>query len=348
MDKVDYLIIGQGISGTCLALHLLEKGKSIKIIDNGYKSSSTVLAAGMINPITGRKYVKSWLIDTLLEYAKRFYSQCELQFGEKIQYPTTIKRNMPNIQAVNDWMARCQDDAYVPYVEAVSHEAVIAGNIYSEFGFATIKNALRIDLALLLQAAKASFIRKNIFQEEDFNYNALVLGDCLQYKNLKADRVIFCEGYKVDGNPFFNTLPFAPVKGEVVELLIPDLELDFVLRHERFLIPLGRNKYWTGGGYEKQDLTQEPTKYFMDKLLNDLDGFLQCPYEVLSHRAGVRPAVRDRKPILGAHIDYANVYICNGMGTKGASLAPYFTHHLVEHLEHGQTLNPSVDIQRFQ
>ncbi len=347
MDKLDFIIVGQGLAGSCLGHLLLARGKRFKIIDNAHKNASTKIAAGMINPVTGRKFVKSWLIDTLIPFAKDFYAELESTLGVSLMYPVDIKRNIPSVQAVNDWMARCQDDSYTSYVKPVLPEKIISNHIYSEFGFATIKNALRINLALFLEKSKALFLEKEVLVEGVFNYKELVLGEELAYANLNADNVIFAEGFKAIENPFLEMLPFRPVKGEVVILRIPHLNLDYVLRHNRFLVPLGNDLYWTGGGYDKVDLTEDPTDEFMQKLKEDLAGFLDCPYEIVSHQAAVRPAIKDRKPVLGAQQDNKNIFICNGMGTKGASLAPYFTQHLLEHIIDAKGLMPEVDVQRF-
>jgi len=349
MSKLDYIIVGQGITGTCLALMLEKRGKSVKIVDNSHRNSSTVLAAGMINPVTGRKYVKSWMIDTLMPFAIKFYSEFESELDVSILHKTLIKRNMPTVRAVNDWMARCQDANYDNYLDGVDSSQSLAGQVYSEFGYGTIKNALRIDLPKLLLTSKESFQEKGMLTEQEFNYKNLISNaDGISYDDVVAERIIFCEGYKAIANPFFGELPFTPVKGEVIELKIPHLNIDFVLRHERFLVPLGGDRYWTGGGYDNNDLTELPTENFMQKLKQDLDAMLTCKYEVLSHKAGIRPAIKDRKPILGSHAQMNNIYICNGMGTKGASLAPYFCNHLIEHIEEGKMLLPEVDIARFQ
>jgi len=53
------LIIGQGIAGTMVAQTLEKAGKSFLILEDDHAHSSSIVAAGTINPVTGRKYVKT-------------------------------------------------------------------------------------------------------------------------------------------------------------------------------------------------------------------------------------------------------------------------------------------------
>ena len=55
--KVDYLIIGQGLAGSLLAWELIQRRCSVVVVDNGNENASQI-AAGLINPITGMRFVK--------------------------------------------------------------------------------------------------------------------------------------------------------------------------------------------------------------------------------------------------------------------------------------------------
>ena len=54
----DFLIIGQGIAGTLLAEELLANQQSVFIIDKYHPNSSSNIATGIVNTITGRKLVQ--------------------------------------------------------------------------------------------------------------------------------------------------------------------------------------------------------------------------------------------------------------------------------------------------
>ncbi len=75
---------------------------------------------------------------------------------------------------------------------------------------------------------------------------------------------------------------------------------------------------------------------------------LKTPYKFISQDWGFRPTTPDRRPILGEHPDLKNVIIFNGLGTKGVSLAPYFSAQLANWLSGKAEIQPEVNIKRFK
>ena len=75
MRKTEFLIVGQGISGTFLSWYLHKAGRSFIVIDNNDGSSSSRVAAGIINPVTGRRVVKTWMIDEIMPFAVNAYEE---------------------------------------------------------------------------------------------------------------------------------------------------------------------------------------------------------------------------------------------------------------------------------
>src|ERR1700761_6929324 len=71
--QVDVLIIGQGICGTFLSRELEKAGKSFIVIDELDPAAASRVASGVINPVTGRRIVKTWMIDELLPFAWNAY-----------------------------------------------------------------------------------------------------------------------------------------------------------------------------------------------------------------------------------------------------------------------------------
>jgi glycine/D-amino acid oxidase-like deaminating enzyme len=138
-----------------------------------------------------------------------------------------------------------------------------------------------------------------------------------------------------------------PAKGEILTIQCDDLPEEFILLSGIFLIPMGNKKFRAGSTYEWNFPHELPTDEGKLKLLKLLDEFLKLPYSVIDHRAGVRPTVKDRRPLIGSHPEHENVFLFNGMGTKGVQLIPYFADHFVGVLEKGKTLSGEVDVRRF-
>ena len=88
--KVDYIIVGQGLAGSILALTLLQKGKSVMVIDDAKPNTASKIAAGLYNPVVFKRLVKSWLADDLLPYMDSFYPEMEKLLGVEFYFSKRI------------------------------------------------------------------------------------------------------------------------------------------------------------------------------------------------------------------------------------------------------------------
>lgn len=342
----DYIIVGQGIAGTSLAYRLIKAGKNVLVIDPG-KENATMVAAGNINPVTGRHYTKSWMIDALLPEAITFYSGLSELLGIPVCREKSIYRPLRSIKEENNWMTRVEDPDYNRYVENIEEIAELEDLIDTPVSYGKVCNALQIDTITLVSAFKDYLKTHNTFLEEHFLFSDLIVeSDFVMYKKLKAKQIIFAEGHSVVNNPYFRHLPIEPTKGEVL-IIDFDFELEHNLRDKTFISPITKG-YWAGSAYEWKYDTELPTEIGKQKIKNQLDSVLKVPYEVIDHKAGIRPCVKDRKPLIGRNHNNHNVIIFNGLGTKGTSLAPYFSKMLVEHLEYNEPILDEVDINRYQ
>jgi glycine/D-amino acid oxidase-like deaminating enzyme len=82
-------------------------------------------------------------------------------------------------------------------------------------------------------------------------------------------------------------------------------------------------------------------------LKSKLNSLINCNYNIISHLAGVRPSSIDRRPIIGAHPEYKNLFVFNGLGTKGVMLAPYFSENFVNFYLKNEPLMDDVNVKRF-
>jgi glycine/D-amino acid oxidase-like deaminating enzyme len=147
--KVDYLIIGQGLCGTFLSWNLLKEGRRVIVIDESRPFSSTKVASGVINPITGRRMVKTWMIDELLPFAKRAYEQLGAETGVQLAKQADTLLFHPTLQMRDAFEARYSSDK-----EYVGKANNAAWNEYFNFhyGIGTITPCLHIDLTIMLNA----------------------------------------------------------------------------------------------------------------------------------------------------------------------------------------------------
>ena len=186
--------------------------------------------------------------------------------------------------------------------------------------------------------------------EETFDYNRVSFSENkVVYKDIEADKIIFCEGYKTIDNPYFSWLPFKLTKGEILTVKIPDFKIDdeFVLNKGVFILPLGNNIYKVGATYEWNDLTEKTTEKGKLELEDKLKKVIKLPFEIIDQQAGIRPTVLDRRPLIGIHSENNKLAVFNGMGTKGVMLVPHFANQFADFLINNIPLNKEVDIDRF-
>jgi glycine/D-amino acid oxidase-like deaminating enzyme len=158
--------------------------------------------------------------------------------------------------------------------------------------------------------------------------------------------LILCTGYEIQQSRFFGWIPIAPIKGEILHLGLTE-NFETIYNKSCFIIPLGNGIYKAGSTYDREDITEMPTQKGMNEISQKLDTLLKMNYEIVAHKAGIRPGTVTRRPLIGFHPVYHHMSIFNGLGTKGVSLAPFFSDQFVNCLEEGNNLNEEVDIKKY-
>ncbi|NIJ54864.1 NAD(P)/FAD-dependent oxidoreductase [Dyadobacter arcticus] len=344
----DYLIIGQGLAGTSIAFHLLNLGKRFLIVGDSSLPSSSKVAAGIFNPLTGKKLVKTWLADDLFPYARKFYSDLETKLDTRFLHEVSIYRPFRSIEEQNTYLAQSADPVIAPYVSANPDLVDVSVYIRAAYGGLEVVQSGWVDLPVLLEKSKTYFSDKGQFKDEKFESNDLQIEkDHIVWKQLKFSNVIFCQGFMALENRFFDWLPFAPVKGQILDIVTEKPIKQYIINQGIFMLPISEFVMRIGATYSWDPLDWNATSEATDELNAKLKLLIKSQYSVESAMAGIRPSVQDRRPLIGVHPEYGNVSIFNGLGTKGVTLAPFFANELVQHLETGKELNSLVNINRY-
>ncbi len=345
--SIDFLIIGQGISGTWLSYYLDREGKSFLVIDNNDPLAPSRISAGIINPVTGRRHAEVWLADEVIPFSVQAYQA----LGETLGIHAVSQRDIidffPSAQMRLSFRQRVEEKGR--FVTLGEEEGIFRDRFSYDFGYGRIGPAYTVPLETLLPAWRAELDRKGLLLNESFEPGQLQFsGDHLRYKDIRAGMIIYCDGNHSLQNPFFRSLPFAPNKGELLTLTIPGLDPGFIYKKGMMLVPLaGADHWWAGSDYAWEFPHGNPTEEFRERTEKLLKRWLKIPFGVTGHYAGIRPATLERRPFAGVHPHHPAVAILNGMGTKGCSLAPYFAYQLTRQLLHGEPLHPEADIRRF-
>ena len=343
---VDYIIVGQGLAGTCLAMALLRRSKTVRIIDADDAVTSSKVAAGLYNPITGRKMVKTWMADELFPYLVDFYKELEQLTGKKFLEDTPIYRPFLSLEEQNEWMGKSAPGAFGKFICKV-HQSSISGQVNDPYGGIALAQSGYLKLPVFLKAMQEYFEAKGLLERAQFSFDQLhVHPDAVEYAQTTARKIIFCDGSLWERNIFFRWLPFRPVKGEILEVK-SDLAINYIVNRGVFCVPVGNNLFRVGSTYDNEDHSWDPTEKARSEIEHRLRGLINVSFKTIHQKAGIRPSSKDRRPYIGLHPQKSTLGVFNGLGTKGVSLAPYFGAHFAAYLEGSEELNEEVNINRY-
>jgi glycine/D-amino acid oxidase-like deaminating enzyme len=345
--QVDILIVGQGICGTLLSWFLHKEGKSFVVIDNAAENTSSKVAAGVMNPVTGRRYATTLMAEELLQFAAMTYKELGDYLGCSLLYAKSIIDFFPTPQMRNTFVDRISEDG--TYLHPFPDQNLFNPFFNYDFGCGEIQPAYTVHLPLLLSAWRKTVQEQQRLRNEHFRLTALDVSDeKVQYDNITAEKIIFCDGVDGMNNPWFQLLPFSGNKGECLVIRCEGLNTAHIYKRGMLLVPLPEeNLFWFGSNYIWDFEDTNPSDQFFQTASAVLQQWLKFPFEVISHKAAIRPATLERRPFVGFHPQHPSVGILNGMGTKGTSLAPLFANQLTQHIVHNLPLAPEADVQRF-
>ena len=220
--------------------------------------------------------------------------------------------------------------------------------VVGDFGFGTVNKTGRIDTFKLVKSYRKLLKENNLIRFDKFEHQKLNLSiDNVTYKDIECNNVVFCEGFGIKKNPFFNYLPLEEAKGELLIIHAPKLNIDFLLKSSLFLIPLGDNQYKVGATFNHSDKTPTPTENGKSELIEKLKKVINVPYKIMEQSAGIRPTTNDRMPFVGLHNKHPKLAVLNGLGTRGVMAAPTMAKNLFNLLQKGEALDIEIDIKRF-
>ena len=346
-NSVDYIIIGQGVSGTFLSYYLHKAGKDILVIDEFKPFTATKIASGVINPVTGRRVVQTWLIDDIMPFAWNAYSEMGNELNAGLIQQCNVLSFHGNAQMQKAYEDRTlEENKYLKEVENIN-ELKNYFNFY--FGVGETSPCYLADMQTLQTKWREKLLNEDLLLEEKFDFDSLDIqsSEKIRYKNFTAQKIIFCDGVEGTENKFFQNLPFAKNKGEALIAEIPDLPRTNIYKQSLTIVPWKNNLFWIGSQYEWNYANAQPSAAFRIKAEMQLQQWLRLPYKILEHWAAERPANIERRPFVGLHPQFSNIGILNGMGTKGCSLAPFFAHQFTQYLIHQTPINPLADVARF-
>lgn len=346
--KYDCFIFGGGLAGCVLAQTLIQQGKQPLVIDRPEKSRCSQVAAGLINPIGGRRLNLIWKANTLIPFATAFYQALERRYETPFFYPRPIARLFASLDERNHWQAKAQRPDYLPWTAPLDSlktpDTLGASN---EDGFA-VQGSGYLDMPRLLSVLRKELAAKDAILEAEFSYAEIKpLEPSVIWREHSAAYAIFCEGHLATANPWFSFVPYKPAKG-VIGRIVSDIQFnDTAIIKKYFLLPRHDQTIHVGATYNWEQLDDTPDSEGIAELEAFLERMLGDRWEWATLAAGVRPATAGAKPVVGPSPEHPRILSFNGFGSKGSTQTPYFAQALHDFLWSDNALSPEILPTRF-
>lgn len=382
----DLLIVGGGLAGSLLAAESHKRGINFRWMISETIPSASFAAYGICNPVQFRNMVPAWKADEFYEFSKSYFMdwQKKLEAGsgkqeDFFQLPISSSqlfyKDMPIRHLI---VAPAEFVQWRQNVEITSLWKYTTGEVdtktlqYLKSGYSgsiLIQHAFLVNIPQFILRVREFLTDKIEFADFDHSYlekkeahlRPFPLGrektlpegkekESWNYKGNRFDKIIFSEGHHGYFNPFFKRIPFNPCKGEIVVVKIPGLQIQEAIHKKIILIPLGDEHFMCGATYEWDDLSFENSQKGLLELESGLLDIIgdQYKYEIINQKAGVRPAISDRRPVVGWHPKFEGIGILNGFGSMGLMVGPSATKNLLDNLQQKIAILPDWDINRFK
>ena len=338
MNNIDFIIVGQGLAGTLLAHDLIDAKKNILIIDKQLEASASKVAAGLINPVGMKRCIPSFMSDVYLPKALNTYRSLEKKLKVSFLHLKPIVRLFSNLDVKRDWEIKYSNENMDKYISSFNNPDKFSF-LKDSFGSANVEPAGHLDVNLFLDKSREYFKLNNLLINEIFNFDFFDENN-ISYKSITAQKIIFCEGFRLRENPFFKYLPITPTKGEVMKIRVPSKKFfGRIISKGIYILPLGDYIYLVGATYNRIDFTDALTEQGQAFLKTKINEVLNVDYEIVSSVAGVRPTTKDRRPLLGLHPKNPSIAVFNGLGTRGVLQGPSLSNELCDFLIRSKSEN---------
>lgn len=350
----DFLIVGQGLAGNLLAYELTRRGATVLIVDPGDLQSTSRVAPGIVNPLAGRKLLPVWRVDEILPFALEKYAELESLLARRFFRHCPIIRVMNSEAQAELLKERAMQPASARYIGDILDPGQLGPAVNDRYGSFVARgtgwlDTIQIIASLRLYWQDLGVLSPTLLDPETVHPD----GNSIRWNGKAFGCCIFCEGWQAMDNPWFSWIPWKPARGEMLDLhtssapfLREDLG-DCILNSGHWLLPLGNGHYRAGASYSWNNFEAPPSPEARDEILQSISDMVNVSFSVIGQQVGVRPAIKDRFPVLGHHPEFPQIALLNGFGSKGVLIAPWLAQLFADHLLEEKSLPDEVNVRRF-
>lgn len=349
MSHKPHLIIGQGLAGSALAFAMEQAGLPYHIVDADHQHTASKVAAGLFNPITGSRFARTWMVDDIFPMLPAFYAAWEIWLETRFCYPQPIIRPFGSVEEQNLAMAKSAEPGYDTFIIGDELPASLNGRVIAPHGAAIFGSGGWVDVPVMLAAMRERLLALGKLSKASVALHDLAPTETgIVWQGNEYQSAIWCHGAWAAGIPEWAHIRFSPVRGEIISVKLDKPWAGELLSKGVYLVGTpGADVVRVGATYNWREPVPVTSDGGLAELTEGLNKLITEPYAVQKHEAGVRPAVADRRPILGWLPGLPNMAMLNGLGSKGTSLAPWLATLWVRHLQTGMPLPQAISPARF-
>ncbi len=336
------LIIGQGIAGSCLAWELKRRGADFTIADRPIAETASRVAAGLVNPLTGRAFRPGWRQEECLSALSSFYPETERELGGSWWQKTPIFRELETEDQLEIWQER----------QTAPESCSYAGPLFpwpehwegkGQAAYTRGSGVLHVET--MVNAMRRFFSEEGRFVEAEVAPSDIQPGadGFFHWCGDSFSHIVWCTGWEAGMHPDMAPLKGRPSKGTILDLELKDLEwhagiLHFGhwLVHNGFFWRFGATYAWA---WDAPGVPEAPA---VQELMLDMVKRYSGEMNVIRARAAVRPIIRRSQPVAGPIPGLERQFVFSGLGSKGVTTSPWTAAQLAEHLVHGTELPPDL------
>ncbi|MEW4487818.1 FAD-binding oxidoreductase [Thalassoglobus sp. JC818] len=349
MQQVDAIIVGQGLAGTTLAWTLLDAGLDFVVLDRKTRTSASEVAAGLMTPITGRRFAfqPDWDVDW--EVASTFYRSIEQRINaERLFHNVRMTRLFRSDEEAGVFHSKAEGrlDESIDCKPA-AHDPTLIRDFYG--GFEMSGGKLNVSEYLTLSRDWLQNSGRLVSADLDLQAPLTIQQGRVEFPEfeLSSRWIIYCTGFVSSPAEFLSSIQFNPAKGEVLDLELTSHNLPEVIHRGIWIASQREDSIRVGATYKWSDLSDVPTREGRQWLLDRLSEFFVPETRVVGHMAAVRPTMHDFQPVVGIHPHLPNVGVLNGLGSKGSLTAPRLAQALVAQMLHQTPVPGKVSLSRW-
>lgn len=345
----DFIIVGQGLAGSLLAWRLMQRNQRVLILDNGLRDSASVIAAGIVNPVTGKRLVAPALIDTLLGTAHQLYRELETHFKRPFFTPLPMLRICQSEAELSYWRKRQGEPRYRHLFEAgLNSENLL--RFSAAYGSFTQLQTGYLAIPELLHQLREEFSARDAYRRMELHNSQIeVRPHDVKLAGLHCRRLLFCTGFRAQENPWFSWLPFDLAQGDILSFETQVAMPTQIINAGKWLLPLDQHHFKFGSTFRWRPNHQLPSKAAATELLTALQRLdpYAAQHRLISQESGIRPGSRDKMPFIGLLQNPDRIGIFNGFGAKGSLLIPYYSAVFSDYLCDNAELPKEINLNRF-